>query len=508
MRYVAGIDIGTSGAKTVLIDENGRVICSKTEGYRIHQPENGWAEQDPKDWKAAALSTLKSVIERSGVDREAVTGIGISGQMHGLVLLDDMGDPLGRSIIWCDQRSEAETKEMLALLPLEDWIDITANPPVAAWTAAKILWVQKHQPERWKSCRHILLPKDYIRFVLTGEYAAEASDASGMQLLEVKNRRWSHEVLKRLKIKKDMLGALYESQEVTGTLLPEIAAACGLTPSVRVVAGAADNAAAAIGTGTVSDGEALTTIGTSAILYTHLDRYVQIPDGGLHVCCSAVPGCWFTMGGPQAAGLSLEWFKDNFCREYVRKAREEGGDVYSILNDEAERVPAGSGRLIYLPFLMGERTPHLDPKYRGAFVGLNTIHTKAHLLRAIMEGVGYSLADCNDILKKMGKRGSVMRFCGGGSKSPVWLKIMAALYECEIHTLKQEEGAAYGAAILAGVGTGLFPDILTACRRLIETKEVIKPDGAEVLTYRKYHLLFNRLYDHIKDDFQLLYEMG
>lgn len=507
MRYIIGIDIGTSATKTVLMDEDGGIVAQAAQDYPLYQPDNGWAEQDPLDWKKAVLFTIKKVVKESGVSGDAVKGIGLSGQMHGLVMLDSEGEVLRNSIIWCDQRSAAQVDEMLLRLPLEKWMKITANPPIAAWTAAKFLWVGEHEPDIYKKCRHILLPKDYIRYILTGEFATDVSDASGMQMLDVKNRCWSNEVLAKLGISKDMLGRVYESQEVTGTLLPAIAAECGLSESTAVVAGAADNAAAAVGTGVVNDGEAFTTIGTSAILYTHIDRYTEIPEGGLHVCCCAVPGCWFTMGGPQAAGLSLEWFKDNFCGGYEKEAEERNLGIYDLINQEAARIMPGSDRLIYMPYLMGERTPHMNPRCRGAFVGLNIVHTRAHMLRAIMEGITYSLADCNNILREQGNTVHHMRVCGGGSKSSVWKRIMADLYECEITTLMQEEGPAYGAAILAGVGTGVFKSITEACKRLIQTDEVIQPCTEETRIYKRYHKLYNKLYLHMRDDFSELYEI-
>ena len=310
-----------------------------------------------------------------------------------------------------------------------------------------------------------------------------------------------------LGVQKEMLGKVYESQEVTGRLLQPVAEKCGLTADVKVVAGSADNAGAAIGTGVVRDGDAFTSIGTSALVYTHMDHYTPIPEGSLHLCCSSVPGCWFTMGGPQAAGLSLEWFKDNYCQDYKEKAEKDGRSTYDLINEAAADIGPGSERLIFMPYLMGERTPHMNPRCRGAFVGLNIIHTKAHLLRAIMEGVTYSLADCNNILKNLGIAVEDMRVCGGGSKSPVWRRIMADLYGCNIIQLEQEEGPAYGVAILAGVGTGVFDDVRDVSKKLARCGQVTVPDEKEAAVYRRYHALYDRLYDHMKQDFNDLYEL-
>ena len=501
MKYVLGIDLGTSATKTILVDENGMTRASAEYSYPMYQPHNGWAEQDPADWKKAVLTTIKQVVKKSGVAPEEVAGIGLSGQMHGSVLLDENNEPLGRTILWCDQRSSAQADEMLEFLPMEKWLEISANPPLAAWTAAKMLWIRENEPEKYAKCRHLLLPKDYVRFVLTGEFATDVSDATGMQMLDVKNRCWSDEILKALNIDKGILGKLYESQEVTGYLLPEIAEECGLSTKTAVVAGGSDNACAAVGTGVVNEGQAFVTLGTSAVVYSHFDHYISVPEGGLHVCCCAVPGCWHSMGGPMSAGLSIEWFKDRFCQDLVQKAKEENRAFYDMLTEMTDAIPIGSERLIYLPFLMGERTPHMDPLYRGAFLGLNTVHTQAHMLRAIMEGVSYCLADCNNMLKEEGIHVTSMRACGGGSRSIVYRKMLADLFECDIHTLGEEGGAAYGAAILAGVGTGIYPSVREACGRFIKEKDTVSCNPKDAELYKKYHRVYDHMYEALKADF-------
>nr|WP_308625435.1 xylulokinase [uncultured Eisenbergiella sp.] len=506
MNYFIGVDLGTSAVKTLLLDGQGQTVLTKSYAYPMYQPQNGWAEQNPKDWAEAALITIRDVVKDAGVPREAVKGIGLSGQMHGLVMLDEEDQPVGNSIIWCDQRAGKQEQEMREKLPVKTWMDITGNPPLAGWTAAKILWIRENRPQEYARCRHILLPKDYVRFILTGKYATDVSDASGMQLLDSKNRRWSEEILQALDIPEQLLGRVYESQEVTGTLLPDIAQACGLTEDTAVVAGGSDNACAAVGTGIVKEGQAFTSIGTSAIVYTHLDTFRQIPDGGLHLCCCAVPGCWHTMGGPQSAGLSIEWFKEKFCQNLIQQAKQEGISFYELLTQITSSIAPGSDRLLYLPFLMGERTPHMHSWYRGGFIGLNVVHTQAHMLRAIMEGVAYCLADCNDILKNLGVEVVSMRACGGGSKSPVWREIMAALFQCDIHTLKQEEGPALGAAILAGVGTGVFPSVQEACSRFIREDEMTACDPGKAETYAFYHRIYIKIYESLLDGFRLLYE--
>ncbi len=504
MKYVLGVDLGTSATKTILVDENGVTKTSAEYAYPMYQPQNGWAEQDPHDWKKAVLETIAKVVKEAGVKAEEVVGIGLSGQMHGCVMLDEKGEPLGRTILWCDQRSDKQVDEMLELLPMEKWLDISANPPLAAWTAAKILWIRDNEPDTYRQCRHILLPKDYLRYVLTGVFATDVSDATGMQLLDVEHRCWSKEILDALQIDESFLGKVYESQEITGYLLPEIAEQCGLTTKTAVVAGGSDNACAAVGTGVVEEGQAFVTLGTSSVVYTHFDRYIKVPEGGLHVCCCAVPGCWHSMGGPMSAGLSIEWFKDKFCQDLIQKANEENRSFYDMITEMTDKIPIGSERLIYLPFLMGERTPHMDPLYRGAFLGLNTVHTQAHMLRAIMEGVVFCLADCNNMLKDQGIEVNTLRVCGGGSRSIVYRKMLAALFCCDIHRLDKEEGAAYGAAILAGAGTGVYASIREACSRFVKERDSVGFSVEDAEKYRQFHKIYDSMYESLKQDFASL----
>lgn len=504
MNYLIGIDVGTSAAKTVLFDDKGKTVASASWEYPMYQPHNGWAEQNPRDWAEAVLKTLGRVVAESKVSPESVKSIGLSGQMHGLVMLDEKGEPLRPSIIWCDQRTGEEVEDMLGIMPRERWIQITANPPLTGWTAAKILWVKKHEQEVYEQCRHILLPKDYIRYVLTGVFATEVSDASGMQLLDVPGRCWSEEILEKLNIPRKWLGKVYESCQVTGYLLPDVAWAVGLTEKTCVVGGAGDNAAAAVGTGVVKDGTAFTTIGTSGVVFAHSSRVTIDPKGRVHTCCCAVPGAWHVMGVTQGAGLSLKWMKDNFCQDYGDKAEREEADVYDLINEDVEKVPAGSDRLIYLPYLMGERTPHLDPDCRGVFFGLSALHTRAHLLRAVMEGVSYSLCDCNEILTEMGMKVDAMMACGGGGKSPVWRQMLADLYRCPVQTLRQTEGPALGAAILAGVGCGIYESVEKACEKMISPEKTCMPKEENAAVYEQYHKLYKKLYQSLKEDYKEL----
>lgn len=507
MKYLIGIDIGTSATKTVLFDENGSVVASASQEYPLYQPENGWAEQKPEDWKEAVLHTLKQVTETAGIPGEQIQGIGLSGQMHGLVMLDEAGKVLRPSIIWCDQRTGEEVEDMLRIMPRERWIEITANPPLTGWTAAKILWVRKHEPELYARCRHILLPKDYIRYVLTGVFAAEVSDASGMQLMNVAERCWSEEVLEKLEIPSEWLGTLYESCELTGRLLPDIAEQTGLAAGTAVAGGAGDNAAAAVGTGVVRDGMAFTTIGTSGVVFAHSSQMSLDPKGRVHTCCCAVPGAWHVMGVTQGAGLSLKWFRDTCCRDLIAEAENKGIDVYELINQAAAEIPAGSDQLLYLPYLMGERTPHLNPDARAVFFGLSAMHTQGHMLRAVMEGVSYSLADCNDILKEMEIHVDQMMACGGGGRSPLWRQMLADLYGCAVKTIHQTEGPALGAAILAGVAGGVYESVEAACDKLISAAACTEPDEEEARLYRAYHKLYQQLYVQLKESYTELAQL-
>ncbi len=507
MRYLIGIDLGTSATKTVLFDEVGNIIASAAREYPLYQPQNGWAEQKPEDWREAALETLKEVVETSHINKEDIKGLGISGQMHGLVMLDEKGDVIRPAIIWCDQRTGKECEEITQKVGKERLIEITANPALTGFTASKILWVRKHEPDNYAKCRHILLPKDYIRYILTGIFATEVSDASGMQLLDVPNRCWSEEVLEKLEIEKELLPRVYESIEVTGTILPQIAQETGLSVNTVVVGGAGDNAAAAVGTGIVKEGRAFTTIGTSGVVYAHSDKVVIDKKGRVHTFCCAVPGAWHVMGVTQGAGLSLKWFKDNFCEDYIAQAEKEQKDVYEIINQEVEKIPIGSGKLLYLPYLMGERTPHLDPDCRGVFFGLSAIHNRNNMLRAVMEGVSYSLKDCYEILVEMGMTIEEMMVCGGGAKSPVWKQMLSDLYGCHVNTVTAKEGPALGVAILAGVGAGIYESVEEGCKRALEVKVGCAPKEEDRELYLKYYQIYKELYPDLKQEFRRLQEL-
>ena len=504
MKYIIGVDIGTSGTKTVLFDQAGTPISSKTIEYPLYQPQNGWAEQNPLHWWDAVVETLRAVVEKSSIDKASVAGIGLSGQMHGLVMLDEHGDVLRNSIIWCDGRTTKQCAEITTLIGAERLIEITANPALPGFTASKILWVRENEPELYAKCRRILLPKDYIRYKLTGVSATEVSDASGMNLMDVPKRTWSDEVLSKLGIDRSLLADMYESYEITGRITNDAASLTGLAVGTPVVGGAGDNAAAAIGTGVVEAGRAFTTIGTSGVIFAHSETAIIDPAGRVHTFCAAVPGAWTVMSCTLSAGGSLQWFRNNFCHAEMLTALEIGIDPYVLMTQQAKRVPIGSNRLLFLPFLMGERSPLLNADARGVFFGLSGMHTKRDLLRSVMEGVAYSQRDCLDVLREMGIAFSKMLATGGGGKSKFWRQMLADNYDCPVVTVQNTEGPALGAAILAGVGTGLFNSIPEACEKILKLNEPQLPVQDNVKAYTPYYELYKRVYQNLKNDYSSL----
>ena len=506
MAYLLGIDIGTSGTKTVLFDENGNIAASDLYEYPLFQPNIGWAEQDPEDWWRAVYTTINAVILKSGVSAADIKGVGLSGQMHGAVLLDKDNNVLRNAIIWCDQRSFAECEQITALIGKERLIEITANPALTGFTASKIMWVKNNEPEIFEKIRKILLPKDYIRFKLTGEFATEVSDASGMQLMDIPARKWSGEVLDKLGLNRSQLGELYESQEISGKINATAAKLTGLKEGTPVVGGAGDQAAGAIGNGIVKPGVVSSTIGTSGVVFAYSKNVSIDMKGRVHTFCHAVPNTWHIMGVTQTAGFSLKWFRDNFCIEEKRVAELMNIDSYILMDQEAEKVKPCCDGLLYLPYLMGERTPHLDSNARGVFFGISARHEKQHLLRAVMEGVVYSLTDCMDIIREMGVEANEVRASGGGGKSRLWRQMQADMFGTDIVTINSSEGPALGVALLAGVGTGVYGSVAEACDAIIKVKTIQAPDMALNKMYMKFYKIYKNLYNSLKQDYRELAE--
>lgn len=474
-----GIDVGTGGTRAVIMDSGGRVQASATaEHAQFASPHVGWAEQDPCDWWHACTRAIQRALSQAGVAAREVACVGFSGQMHGAVLLDRSHKVIRPAIIWCDQRSESQVWQLETILGSARLIQLTCNPPLTNFTLTKLLWVRQNEPAKWPRVAHVLLPKDYVRFRLTGELAIDVADASGTLLLDVRKRAWSREVLGKTEIDEQLLPLLYESPQVCGEVSALGAQETGLRAGTPVVAGAGDQAAGAIGMGIVSPGMVSATIGTSGVVFAATDEAVLDPRGRLHAFCHAVPGRWHVMGVTQAAGMSLRWFRECFgITQPQRNAAEPGSrDPYEQLCEEATTAPPGSDGLLWTPYLMGERTPHNDPKARAALVGLTASHTRAHVIRAILEGVAFSLRDSLTIFGELNIPIVGIRLGGGGARSRLWRQIQADVYRRAVEVVATEEGAAFGAAILAGVGAGHWQSVDEACAAVVQVAERIQPD--------------------------------
>lgn len=505
MSVCLGIDIGTSGTKTLAIDDRGTILASAVEGYPCHFPKPLWSEQDPDDWWRAAIRSVRKVVAIAKLKPADVKAIGLSGQMHGSVFLDKRGKVIRRAILWNDQRTAAECDEIERRVGgRANLIKLVANPAMTGFTAPKILWLRNHEPKHFDRLDKVLLPKDEIRRRLTGEYATDVSDASGMLLLDVAGRRWSKKLLAALELDADLLARCYESEDVTGRLTPEAAKLLGLTTDCVVVGGAGDCAAGAVGNGIVAKGVLSTSIGTSGVMFVHSDDVKIDPQGRVHTFCHAVRGKWHMMGVNLCAGGSFQWFRNELCKADAAAAKRAKRDVYELLTDEAQTVKAGSDGLFFLPYLSGERTPHADPDARGCFIGLTVAHTRGHLIRAILEGVTYSMRDSLEIIEDLGVPVRQIRASGGGSRSPLWRQIQADMFGRKVVTINSEEGAAYGAALLASVGAGAFKNIEEACSATIRVVQETAPVRAARNAYDRAFPLYQKLYRSLKDDFRAI----
>ncbi len=505
MSAFLGIDIGTSGTKTVVIDPQGRLLGEAMQEYPCFTPRPLWSEQDPEHWWQATLATIQQAVSQAGIDPQQVKGIGLSGQMHGSVFLDQEHRVIRPAILWNDQRTAQECQEIEQRAgSREELIRLVANPALTGFTAPKILWLRRHEPENYARVRYVLLPKDYIRLRLTGELATDVSDASGTLLLDVARRQWSRELLQRLELPEEWFPRCYESHEPTGTLRPEVARQLGLSPQVVVVAGAGDCAAGAVGNGIVRSGVLSTSIGTSGVMFVHCDQMTVDPQGRVHTFCHAVAGRWHMMGVNLCAGGSLQWFRNQLCLGLAAECAPSGTDPYQLLGAEAARVPPGAQGLVFLPYLSGERTPHADPLARGAFVGLTLAHGRGHLVRAIMEGVTFALRDSLEIFRELRVPVEQIRVSGGGSKSPLWRQIQADVFGQDVVRLVAEQGPAFGVALLAAVGCGEYESIEAACDATIQVAEHIRHDPQATAVYDQVFATYRALYPSLKPHFQAM----
>src|SRR5580658_1035806 len=492
--YFLGIDVGTGGTRALVIDEGGRVVASATEEHRpFSSPQIGWAEQDPRDWWRACCVAVPKALAQGRLRGDQISCVGLSGQMHGAVLLDEQARIVRPALIWCDVRTEKQSRDLTDAVGAERLLQLTCNPALTNFTLTKCFWVRENEPENWKKVRSLMLPKDYVRLQLTGERATDVSDASGTLLLDVAHRRWSKEILELVEIDAALLPKLYESPEICGQISAAGAAATGLESGTPVVAGAGDQAAGAIGMGVVLPGTVSATIGTSGVVFAATGRPALDPKGRLHTFCHAVPDRWTVMGVTQAAGLSLRWFRDQFAMR-----AEHQPQSYDELATEAANAPPGCDGLLFAPYLMGERTPYLDPTARASLVGLTASHTRAHVIRSILEGVAFSLRDTFTIFREIEVPVTTIRLGGGGARSSLWRQIQADIYRQRVETVEAEEGAAYGAAILAGVGRKAWPSVDAACDAVVRVAGYTSPNSADSLVMEKAYAAYRRIYPAMK----------
>lgn len=494
MALTIGIDIGTSSTKAVVSDASGKILFAGGPTYDFETPKPLWAENDPKRWWDATLECLRLIAEK--IDVSEVVGIGLTGQMHGLVLLDANGSVLRPAIQWNDQRTAAQCAELTEKVGFEQVIQITGNPILTGFTAPKILWVQQHEPEIWAKVSKILLPKDYIRFMLGGVFATDVSDASGMSLLDVGARDWSTVMLEACGVKPEMMAEVYESPEVTCTLKDELAERYGFPKGIPIVAGAGDQAAGAVGSGVVTKGAVACSLGTSGVVFAQAEAFEPEPQGRLHAFCAAVPGTWHYMGVQLSCAGSYQWFFDNLAF----------GATFKDIDVEAREIPAGSEGLFFLPYLTGERMPHPDPQARGAFIGLTLRHGRGHMARAVLEGVTLGLRQGLDMMKDLGIETRKVIVSGGGAKSPLWKQILADVFQSRIVTVNAAEGGAFGSAILAMVGAGVYPSVEAACSAVIEETGSLEPDHDTAAKYNATLEVYQKLYPALQPIFPTIME--
>lgn len=498
MVCLLGIDISTTGAKAILINQKGDVIATATTEYPLSSPFPLWSEQNPHDWWNGACQSIRQVIADAKIAGTDIKGVGLTGQMHGLVALDKNGKVLRPAMLWNDQRTGAQCEEMTARVGAQRLLEITGNPALTGFTAPKILWIREHEPEIFKQIEGILLPKDYIRYLLTGERAIDCAEASGTSLLDITKRGWSDEVIQALEIPAAWLPQVVEGPAISGFITPAAAEITGLAAGTPVIGGGGDQAAQAVGVGAITPGIIALTLGTSGVVFAPTGSPFIEKHGLLHAMCASVPGSWHLMGVMLSAAGSLRWYRDTLAP----------GMNYDDLLAPAQAVPAGSEGLYFLPYLTGERTPHPDPLARGGFVGLTIRHSKAHLTRALLEGVSYGLKDSMELVKGagLGKINQV-RVSGGGARSAFWRQMLADVLDCELVMVNVTEGACYGAALLAGVGAGTWQSVQQACDATVATFNSTQPDPAAVKIYQERYPLYRSLYPMLRGTFMQIAQL-
>ncbi len=491
-KYFLGIDTSTTSSKALLIDDNGEVISVASSPHTLQTPRPLWSEQNPLEWWDAVSASIKSVLEKAAIGGEKIAAIGLTGQMHGLILLDEAGNVLRPAILWNDQRTQSQCDEIHQIIGKEKFIQITGNVALTGFTAPKILWVKENEPEIFSKAKHVLLPKDYIRLKLTGGYAMDKADGAGTVLFDLKARDWSDEILSALDIPRTWMPKTFEGTEFTGYVSEEAARLTGLKVGTPVAAGGGDQAAGAVGMGVVEPGIVGLTVGTSGVVFATTSSALIEPEGRLHAFCHAMPGIWHFMGVMLSAAGSLQWYRDTLAADMS----------FDDLLKEAEAIPAGSEGLQFLPYLSGERTPHPDPLARGAFIGLTLRHSRAHMTRAVLEGVAFGLKDSFSLIQNAGlDRITQIRASGGGTKGKLWRQILASVLEAELVTVNTTEGGAYGAALLAGVGAGAWSDVVSACKSCVKITGSTMPDPSHLDVYRNAYSIYKNLYPALKSSF-------
>ncbi|MCC6578835.1 MAG: xylulokinase [Phycisphaeraceae bacterium] len=505
MAYLLGIDIGTSGTKTLICDTKGKVYATATAEHDLYSPRPGWSEQDPRQWWQATCQATKAVMKKAKVKAEQVIAVGLSGQMHGSVFLADGDKPLRPALLWNDQRTSEQCARIEAKAGgRAKLIDMVGNPALTGFTAPKILWVRQHEPKVYDKTKHILLPKDYIRYCMTGQYATEVGDASGTLLLDVRKRAWNKDVLSMLEIDSALMPRCFESHVVSGEIHAAAAAAMGLKKGTPVVGGSGDQPAGAVGNGIVASGIVSATLGTSGVVFAHADKPTYDPQGRVHTMCAAVEGKWCVFGCMLAAGGSFQWFRNHLARVELAEAKKRKVDPYELLIAEADKAPAGCEGLFFLPYLTGERCPYANPNARGGWIGLTSRHNRPMLVRSVLEGVTFGMADALQVMDGMGIAVNTVRLSGGGARSSFWRQLQADIYGKPVATINAQEGPAYGVAILAGVGAGVWKNVPQACKAVIHETEKLKPNRKLAALYAKHHAQYQRLYGALAGEFDLM----
>ncbi|MBI3004506.1 MAG: xylulokinase [Ignavibacteriales bacterium] len=505
-KYALGLDIGTSGVKGIIIDDDGTTVALATEEYPLSTPKPNWAEQDPEDWWRASVKVIRKLTLGRGKSRGIINAVGFSGQMHSMVLLDARDKVLRPAILWCDTRTDAECRWIHETIGRQKLRELVGNPALEGFTLPKLVWVKNQEPRVYQRIKKVLLPKDYIRYRLTGGFATEVSDASGTLLFDVSHRRWSEVMLQTLSLSREWFPTVSESTDVSGKITTYAAEETGLQAGTPVAGGGADNASGAVGSGVVKNGRVLASIGTSGVVLAHSDGYQVDPEMRVHTFCHSVPSRWYVMGVVLMAGGALRWFKDTFASNDFKQARSKGADVYDMIADGARKTPPGAEGLQFLPYLIGERTPHQSASARASFVGASIRHTKDHFARSVFEGITFAMRDSFEIIKSLGIPIEQVRLTGGGARNKFWRKLQADIYGQEVVTVNTTEGPALGAALMAGVASGIFENLVEAVERVVKITETTEPDVRNSESYNQSYELFRETYSHLEPVYMKMHQ--